>query len=115
MEELVHLELEFAWQHAGTSAADALIRALTAEDKEIRLAAVGAIGELGIPRAAPQIKALLTDDVVEVRLRAAAVLGRFGDDSGLLIVLHFLEQDSHCSALFGDASLYSSHGERDWR
>jgi HEAT repeat protein len=58
-----------------------------------RIAGIRAMGALGNAQARAAIKALLDDEVLEVRLCAAAELGRLGDRSGIQVVKEAFERD----------------------
>lgn len=83
----------------GPSGYACLIKALSDDNDEVRVNAIGALDALGCEPAADALQALLTDPSVPIRLRAASALGRSGDLSGMPIVLR---------CLFGD----SSHARR---
>lgn len=71
---------------------DTLIEQLAAEDPDIRLAAVVALGRLGNYRAAPAIAAMLSGDRNQI-VAAAASLARIGDPASYEALLPLLGQD----------------------
>jgi len=81
-----------------------LYKALHAEDSIVRTAAVFAIGEIADrefcksqyrnsdPRAAAQLRPLLTDESLVVRMRTVEALGRIGSEMEALEIIRQLEQ-----------------------
>ncbi len=83
----------------GKAAAGTVIQALADADEDVRLAAIAAVNILDITTALPALKTRLSNDSAPVQLRAAATLGRFGDQAGLPVAMHWLEHQGENARL----------------
>jgi HEAT repeat protein len=69
---------------------DALMKQFNAENNEIRIAAVDAVGRIGDKDAVPGLTGLLKTCDKTLKLTVFRALGNIGDDSGVLVLTSFL-------------------------
>jgi hypothetical protein len=99
-------DVTIQWQAAyalgkmGQEGVDHLLDALSHKNREVKLGAIEALGEIKDPRAVPLLIDLLKDESVEVRWAAAIALGEIGDRRAIQPLVTSL----------GDADRYARFG-----
>ena len=98
---LDHQKHDLQWRAAdalgtmGEQACDPLLKLLTFPKKHVRIGAIEALGDIGIPRSVePLMHTLLTDDSLEVRWVAAVALGEIGDRRAIPPLVESLKNEN---------------------